>query len=61
MALCDLQFFGPATDLQDQLDLAYDSFRSFCRAEKISTSQPPFKVRHATGMNVFGRVFMSAR
>lgn len=46
IALCEANYFGRAAGLQDHLDLAYQSFKSFCKAEKISTSQPPFKTYH---------------
>lgn len=48
MALAEAGYFGDAPDLQGQFDLAYDSFKAFCKAERIQTSQPPFKVNHAT-------------
>lgn len=48
MAMCVENYFGETPDLQSQLDLAYESFKRFCKAEKIHCSQPPFKVRHVT-------------
>ncbi|CAL1151269.1 unnamed protein product [Cladocopium goreaui] len=46
MAMCVENYFGETPDLQSQLDLAYESFKRFCKAEKNHCSQPPFKVRH---------------
>ena len=46
--MCVENYFGETPDLQSQLDLAYESFKRFCKAEKIHCSQPPFKVRHVT-------------
>ena len=48
MALCSANYFGDAPDLQGQFDLAYESFKRFCKSEKIQNSQPPFKTYHAT-------------
>ena len=45
IALCESSYWGPGVDLQSHLDLAYDAFKAFTRAEKINCSQPPFKVR----------------
>ena len=45
MALCDAGYFGPAPDLQAHFDQAYASFRAFTKANKITCTQPPFKVR----------------
>lgn len=45
--LCEEGFFG-TDQFSKQLDTAYEDFRSFCRARKISCSQPPFTPRLAT-------------
>ena len=50
MALCKANYFGVANDLQGQFDLAYESLKRFCKTERISCSQPPFKVRHAASL-----------
>ena len=48
LLLCeDLQWFGAGT-LQDQLDIAYDRYRAYCRVNRVKQSQPPFKVKMVT-------------
>lgn len=54
MALCAASYFGAAADLQGHFDLAYGSFKRFCKANRIPTSQPPFKVRNVPEPNCCG-------
>ena len=39
--MCDDGVYGDGT-LGEKLDRAYEDFRAFCRAKRISCSQPPF-------------------
>ena len=40
----ELKYWGNGT-LQNQLDLAFRDFVSYCRLHKLPHSQPPFKVK----------------
>lgn len=49
--MCDEGFFGDG-NLAKKLDEAYTDFRAFCRARKISCSQPPFTPKLVFWLNI---------
>lgn len=59
--LCqELEYFGPGT-FQQQLDQAYKDFQTFCRANKLDQSQPPFKESKVPGYVIETCFFQSSQ